>query len=67
MVLKHRHGWGYRSRVAEVSDSIHLRRFCRIALTDRVADESWTPRRIQDMTYPGYREHDVRADVHGSG
>jgi len=27
MVLKQRHGWGYRSLVAEVSDSIHLRRF----------------------------------------
>ena len=26
--------------VAEVSDSIHLRRFCRIALTERVPDES---------------------------
>lgn len=40
MVLKARHGWGYRTLVAEVSDSIHLRRFCRIALSDRVADES---------------------------
>jgi len=40
MVLKHRHGWGYRTLVAEVSDSIHLRRFCRIALSDRVPDES---------------------------
>src|SRR5688500_14057146 len=40
MVLKHRHGWGYRSLVAEVSDSIHLRRFCRIALCERVPDES---------------------------
>ena len=40
MVLKQRHGWGYRSLVAEVSDSIHLRRFCRIALSERVCDES---------------------------
>jgi IS5 family transposase len=40
MVLKHRHGWGYRTLVAEVSDSIHLRRFCRIALSERVPDES---------------------------
>ena len=31
MVLKQRYRWGYRSLVAEVSDSIHLRRFCRIA------------------------------------
>ena len=33
MVLKHRYGYGYRTLVAEVSDSIHLRRFCRIALS----------------------------------
>ncbi len=40
MVLKARYGWGYRTLVAEVSDSIHLRRFCRLALTDLVCDES---------------------------
>jgi IS5 family transposase len=40
MVLKQRFRWGYRTLVAEVSDSIHLRRFCRIALTERVPDES---------------------------
>jgi IS5 family transposase len=40
MVLKARYRWGYRSLVAEVSDSIHLRRFCRISLSDRVPDES---------------------------
>jgi IS5 family transposase len=40
MVLKTRNGWGYRVLVAEVSDSIHLRRFCRISLVDRVPDES---------------------------
>ena len=40
MVLKARYRWGYRTLVAEVSDSIHLRRFCRIALTERVPDES---------------------------
>jgi IS5 family transposase len=40
MVLKQRHRWGYRTLVAEVSDSIHLRRFCRIALSERVPDES---------------------------
>ena len=31
---------GYRTLVAEVSDSIHLRRFCRISLSERVPDES---------------------------
>jgi transposase, IS5 family len=40
MVLKQRYAWGYRTLVAEVSDSIHLRRFCRISLTERVPDES---------------------------
>ncbi|MGH2880341.1 MAG: transposase [Solirubrobacteraceae bacterium] len=40
MVLKTRYRWGYRSLVAEVSDSIHLRRFCRISLCERVPDES---------------------------
>jgi transposase, IS5 family len=40
MVLKQRYRWGYRSLVAEVSDSIHLRRFCRIGLGERVPDES---------------------------
>lgn len=41
MVVKARSvGWGYETLVREVSDSLHLRRFCRIALTDRVPDES---------------------------
>lgn len=58
MVLRHRYGWGYRTLVAEVSDSIHLRRFCRIALTERVPDESTVrkltrrigPDTVNDMT-----------------
>jgi len=40
MVLKQPYRWGYRTLVAEVSDSIDLRRFCRIALSERVPDES---------------------------
>lgn len=40
MVLKARYRWGYRTLVAEVSNSIHLRRFCRISLSERVPDES---------------------------
>jgi transposase, IS5 family len=40
MVLKARYGWGYRTLVSEVSDSLHLRRFCRIGLAGRVPDES---------------------------
>jgi len=40
MMLKARYGWGYRTLVSEVSDSLHLRRFCRIGLSGRVPDES---------------------------
>ena len=40
MVIKHRCGWGYETLVREVSDSIHLRRFCRLALDVGVPDES---------------------------
>ena len=40
MVVKQRSGWGYESLVREVSDSIHLRRFCLIPLDARVPDES---------------------------
>jgi transposase, IS5 family len=40
MVLKQRYRWGYRTLVAEVSDSIHLQRFCLIALSERAPDES---------------------------
>lgn len=53
MVFKHRYTWGYRTLVAEVSDSIHLRRFCRIALCERVCDESTVrklTRRIGEQT-----------------
>jgi IS5 family transposase len=40
MVIKQRTGWGYQTLVREVSDSLHLRRFCLVALTQRVPDES---------------------------
>ncbi len=40
MVLKHRFGWGYEVLVREVSDSLHLRRFCGIALHESAPDES---------------------------
>lgn len=40
MIVKQRSGWGYETLVREVSDSLHLRRFCRIALAERVPDES---------------------------
>ena len=40
MVIKQRTGWGYETLVREVSDSLHLRRFCLIAIDRRVPDES---------------------------
>jgi transposase, IS5 family len=40
MVLKTRNGWGYERLVREVSDSIHLRRFCEVGIGGRVPDES---------------------------
>jgi transposase, IS5 family len=40
MVVKQRTGWGYQTLVREVSDSLHLRRFCLIPLHEQVPDES---------------------------
>jgi IS5 family transposase len=40
MIVKHRSGWGYETLMREVSDSLHLRRFCRLGLTEPVPDES---------------------------
>jgi IS5 family transposase len=40
MVVKQRTGWGYEALVREVSDSLHLRRFCLIGIDQRVPDES---------------------------
>jgi IS5 family transposase len=53
MVLKQRTGWGYETLVREVSDSLHLRRFCLIPLHARVPDESTLrklTRRLGDET-----------------
>jgi len=40
MLVKQRSGFGYETLVREVSDSLHLRRFCLIPLHERVPDES---------------------------
>jgi IS5 family transposase len=40
MIVKHRSGWGYETLMREVSDSLHLRRFCRLGVSERVPDES---------------------------
>jgi IS5 family transposase len=40
MMIKQRTGWGYETLMREVSDSLHLRRFCLIAIDQRVPEES---------------------------
>lgn len=40
MVVKQRSGWGYETLVKEVSDSLHLRRFCGLSLTAPAPHES---------------------------
>lgn len=40
MVVKQRSGWGYETLVREVSDSLHLRRFCGVSVTALVPHES---------------------------
>jgi IS5 family transposase len=40
MLIKQRMGWGYETLIREVSDSLHLRRFCLIPLSAPVPDES---------------------------
>jgi transposase, IS5 family len=40
MVVRQRTGWGYETLVREVSDSLHLRRFCLIGIERQVPDES---------------------------
>jgi IS5 family transposase len=62
MVIKARSGWGYETLVREVSDSLHLRRFCRIALTERVPDES-TVRKLVRRLGPDVVEEIVMAVI----
>jgi IS5 family transposase len=62
MVIKQRSGWDYGTLVREVSDSLHLRRFCRIALTERVPDES-TIRKLVRRLGPEVVEEITRAVI----
>jgi IS5 family transposase len=62
MVIKQRTGWGYETLVREVSDSLHLRRFCLIALTERVPDES-TIRKLVRRLGPGVVDEITRAVI----
>ena len=60
MIVKERSGWGYETLVREVSDSLHLRRFCLIALAERVPDES-TVRKLVRRLGPEVIEEICRA------
>lgn len=51
MIIKQRSGWGYETLVGEVSDSLHLRRFCRIALIERVPEESTVRKLVRRLGY----------------
>jgi len=62
MIVKARSGWGYETLVREVSDSLHLRRFCRIALSERVPDES-TVRKLVRRLGPEVVEEIVLAVI----
>jgi transposase, IS5 family len=53
---------GYETLVREVSDSIHLRRFCRIALSARVPDES-TVRKLTRRLGPEVVDEITRAVI----
>src|SRR3954451_11612566 len=65
MVIKQRSGWGYETLVREVSDSLHLRRFCRISLSERVPDES-TIRKLVRRLGPEVIEEIAMAVVAGA-
>jgi IS5 family transposase len=62
MVIKQRTGWGYETLVREVSDSLHLRRFCLIALSESVPHES-TVRKLVRRLGPEVVDEITRAVI----
>jgi IS5 family transposase len=64
MVLKHRSGWGYEVLVREVADSLHLRRFCGIALHEDAPDES-TVRKMTRRLGPEVVDELIRSLCYG--
>ena len=62
MIIKHRTGWGYETLASQVSDSLHLRRFCLIALTEPVPDES-TVRKLTRRLGPQVADEIIRAVI----
>jgi IS5 family transposase len=62
MVVKQRSGWGYETLVREVSDLLHLRRFCLIRIDERLPDES-TVRKLVRRLGPGVVEEMTRVVI----
>ncbi len=62
MVLKHRLGLGYETLMATVADSLHLRRFCLIPLTEAVPDES-TVRKLTRRLGPELVDELIRSVI----
>lgn len=62
MVVKQRSGWGYETLVKEVSDSLHLRRFCGLSLTASLPHES-TVRKLVRRLGPEVIDEMTRALV----
>jgi transposase, IS5 family len=60
MVIKQRTGWGYETLLREVSDSLHLRRFCGLSLTASVPHES-TIRKLVGRLGPAVVDDITRA------
>jgi transposase, IS5 family len=60
MVVKQRSGWGYETLVEEVSDSLHLRRFCGLSLTASLPHES-TVRKLARRLGPEVIDEMTRA------
>jgi hypothetical protein len=50
-------GWGYETLVREVSDSLHLRRFCLLLLIQRVPDESTVRKLVRRLGPEGQQPH----------
>ncbi len=66
MVLKQRTGWGYRTLVAEVSDSLHLRRFCGLSLSASVPHESTISKLARRLGPEVVDQHHARVDRQGA-
>ena len=65
MVIKQRTGWGYETLVREVSDSLHLRRFCLLPLTARVPDESTVRKLVRRLGSEDGQRADSGGDRQG--